>query len=96
MRGAGLTSNTEKVNFAQSQISFLGHLISSNRVTVEPERIHGIRDFRPPKDAKGIARFVGMVNVYRRFIPETTLNNQRKKGTKFERGGTPKAIYRPA
>ena len=36
---------------------------------MDPERTQGIRDFPPPRDAKGIARFVGMVNFYRRFIP---------------------------
>ena len=88
LRGAGLTVNPEKVKFAQTQISFLGHLISHRSVTVDPERTQGIRDFPPPKDAKGIARFVGMVNFYLRFIPNVAeiaahLNELRKKGAKF-------------
>ena len=88
LRSAGLTVNVEKVWFAQESISFLGHLVSHRGVTVDPERTQGIRDFPPPRDAKGIARFVGMVNFYRRFIPNAAeiaapLNELRKKGTKF-------------
>ena len=84
----GALLNPEKVKFVQTQISFLGHLISHSGVTVDPERTQGIRDFPPPKDAKGIARFVGMVNFYRRFIPNAAeiaapLNELRKKGARF-------------
>ena len=91
LRSAGLTVNPKKVKFAQTQISFLGHLISYKGVTVDPERTQGIRDFLPPKDAKGIGRFVGMVNLYRRFIPNAAeiaapLNELHKKGAKFEWG----------
>lgn len=89
--GAGLTVNPDKVNFAQSEISFLGHLVSSRGVCIDPARTQGIRDFPPPKDVKGIARFVGMVNFYRRFIPNIAelaapLNALRRKGAKFSWG----------
>ena len=81
----------KKVKFAETQISFLGHLISLSGVTVDPERTQGIRDFPPPRDAKAIARFVGMVNFYRRFIPNAAeiaapLNELHKKRAKFEWG----------
>ena len=69
----------------------MGHLVSHRGVTVDPERTQGIRDFPPPRDAKGIARFVDMVNFYRRFIPNIAeiaapLNELRKKGAKFTWG----------
>lgn len=85
LKEAGLMANPEKVKFAQPKISFLGHLISHRGVTVDPSRTQGIRDFPPPKDAKGIARFVIMVNFYRRFILKAAelavlLNKLQKKG----------------
>jgi len=91
LRGAGLTVNPDKVSFAKSEISFLGHLVSSRGVCIDPARTQAIRDFPPPKDAKGIARFVGMVNFYRRFIPNIAelaapLNLLRRKGAKFTWG----------
>ena len=41
LRSAGLTVNPEKVRIAQQSISFLGHLVSHQGVTVDPERTQG-------------------------------------------------------
>ncbi len=98
LQKAGLTVNPEKVSFAQGEISFLGHLVSCRGVRIDPARIQGIQDFPPPKDAKGIARFVGMINFYRRFIPNIAelaapLNSLRKKGVKFEWGESQRKAF---
>lgn len=91
LRKAKLTINPEKVKFGVSEISFLGHIISSQGVRVDPDRTASIRSFPAPKDAKGIARFIGMVNFFNKFIPEFSalaapLNALRKKGCKFAWG----------
>ena len=88
LRSAGLTVKPEKVVFATQEISFLGHVISPAGVRIDPERTQAIRDFPPPRDAKGISRFVGMVNFYHKFIPRLAdiaapLNALRKKDVKF-------------
>jgi hypothetical protein len=89
LRAAGLTVKPEKVMFATKEISFLGHIVSTNGVGIDPQRTRAIRAFTPPKDAKGISRFVGMVNFYHKFIPNLAevaapLNLLRKKGVKFK------------
>jgi hypothetical protein len=88
LRKAGLTVNPAKVKFAVSQLAFLGHIISPSGVSVDPSRTTAIKDFPPPRDAKGIARFIGMVNFFHKFIPHLAeraapLNLLRKKGTQF-------------
>lgn len=88
LQKAGLTCNPEKVKFAQPEIAFLGHLVSAKGVRIDPARTQSIRDFPAPKDQKGIARFIGMVNFYRKFIPNISeialpLNELRRKGVKF-------------
>lgn len=88
LKGAGLTVNPEKVQFGRTDISFLGHLVSNKGISIDPERTQGIRDFAAPRDAKGISRFLGMVNFYRKFIPNVAelaapLNSLRKKGARF-------------
>ncbi len=65
-----LTVNPEKVSFAQAEISFMGHLVSSRGVRIDLDRIQAIRDFPPTKDVNGIARFVGMINFYWSVIPK--------------------------
>ena len=69
----------------------LGASCPHRGVTVDSERTQDIRDFPPPRDAKGIARFVGMINFYRRFIPNAAeiaapLNELRKKGNQIRMG----------
>jgi hypothetical protein len=54
--------------FATKEISFLGHIVSAGGVRIDPERTQAIRAFTP-KDAKGISRFIGMVNFDHKFIP---------------------------
>ena len=88
LRQAGLTVKPQKVVFATQEISFLGHLVSPGCVRIDPERTKPIRDFPVPRDARGIARFIGMVNFYHKFIPSfadvaAPLNALRKKGMKF-------------
>ena len=70
LREAGLTVNQVKVVFAVQEICFLGHRVSPLGVSIDPERTRAIREFPPSKDVLGIARFVGMVNFYQRFIPK--------------------------
>jgi hypothetical protein len=85
---AGLTVKPSKVVFAVKEISFLGHYVSHLGVYIDPGRTLAIRDFPPPRDVKGIARFLGMVNFYHKFIPNLAgvaapLNILRKKDAKF-------------
>jgi hypothetical protein len=68
---AGLTVNPAKVKFVTSQLSFLGHIVSSSGVSVDPDRTEAIRNFPSPWDAKGIARFIGMVNFFHKSLPLT-------------------------
>ena len=85
---AGMTINPKKLQIAVQKISYLGHLISSRGLEIDPERTRAIREFEPPKDAKGIARFLGMIQFYGKFIPHLAeralpLNKLRKKGAQF-------------
>ena len=90
LKKAGLTVNPSKVNFAVKQFSFLGHIVSADgKVSIDPERTRAIREFLPPRDTKGIARFLGMINYFHKYIPHLAdiaapLNALRKKGAKFE------------
>jgi hypothetical protein len=62
LRDAGPTVNPEKIKLAVREISILGHTVTPEDICIDPQRTQGIRDFPPPKDARGIAHFVGMVN----------------------------------
>ncbi|GKD30766.1 putative reverse transcriptase domain-containing protein, partial [Tanacetum coccineum] len=47
---------------------FLGHVIDSQGIHVDPAKIESIKDWASPKTATEIHQFLGLVGYYRRFI----------------------------
>lgn len=84
----GITINLEKSQFGQSEIKFLGHIISSNGIQPDPKKLDAIRLFPTPTCKKQVRGFLGLVNFYRRFIKvdelvTPTLNTLTGKNTKW-------------
>ena len=65
----GLQLNPAKCIFAATSLSFLGHQVDANGVSPMDNHVADILTFPPPADLKGLQRFLGMVNFYRRFLP---------------------------
>jgi hypothetical protein len=67
----------------------LGHIISEDEITVDPEKIEAIREWSTPKNVTKVRSFMGLAPYYRIFIegfsniahPITSLQN---KGVKFQ------------
>ena len=66
----GLIINPTKCCLGQSEVTFLGYLVSGESTRPLPDRVSAIREYPVPKTAKDLRRFLGMLNFYRRFIPE--------------------------
>lgn len=98
LRDAGLTVKPSKVTLAQREISFLGHLVSEAGVRVDQSRTQAIYKFPAPRTKKQVARYIGMVNFFRKFIPNFAqlalpLNQLRKKGVVFRWGESQQAAF---
>ena len=65
----GLSIHPNKCEFGQSSLSFLGHLVSADGIAVLPGKVDAIREFPLPTTRRQIREFVGLVNFYRRFLP---------------------------
>lgn len=65
----GLKLNLDKCVFRASSIDFPGHHTDANSITPLPAKIYSIQDFPMPTSIKQLRRFIGMINFYRRFIP---------------------------
>lgn len=88
LKRAGLTINPVKLQIAVEKIIYLGHEISYRSIRIDPNRTKPIREFPPPTSTKGIARFIGMVGFYSKFIPQfahwaAPLNMLRRKNVPF-------------
>ena len=57
-----------KCEFLQQQLRFLGHIISSSGLSVDPDKIKVIKEWQPPTDKAGIRSLLGFGNYFRRFI----------------------------
>ncbi len=61
-----------KCSFAQKTVKYLGHIISKNKIKPLNDNLISIKEFPTPKNVKNIQQFLGKVNYYHRFIPNTT------------------------
>ncbi|GJT98822.1 putative reverse transcriptase domain-containing protein [Tanacetum coccineum] len=78
--------------------NFLGHVIDSEGIHVDPAKIESIKDWASPKSPTEIRQFLGLAGYYRRFIkgfskiakPMTKLT---QKKVKFEWGDKQEAAF---
>ncbi|GFU64098.1 retrovirus-related Pol polyprotein from transposon 17.6 [Trichonephila clavipes] len=58
LQEAGLKLNSKKCLFAAQEVKILGHLVSSNGVRPDPDKIKAVRNFPTPKNIHDIRRFL--------------------------------------
>ncbi|GKB50647.1 putative reverse transcriptase domain-containing protein [Tanacetum coccineum] len=57
-----------KCDFWLSKLQFLGHVIDSEGIHIDPTKIESIKDWESPKTPTEIHQFLGLAGYYRRFI----------------------------
>lgn len=68
-----LKQNTLKVkeskcSFGTSHVEYLGHIISTHEVAVDPKKIECISKWERPKTLKVLRGFLGLAGYYRKFV----------------------------
>ena len=58
----------KKSHFFQAEVDFLGHVLSKNGVSPNPEKIEKVRDWPTPTSSKEVHSFIGLASYYCRFI----------------------------
>lgn len=67
----GFRLNFKKCNFAASSIQYLGHILGPDTVKPLQDNLVAINSFPTPSSRKNIRQFLGKVNFYRKFIPNS-------------------------
>jgi hypothetical protein len=57
-----------KCKFAQQSIAYLGHVISAQGLSTDPNKIHAIINWPTPKNVKEVRGFLGLAGYYRKFV----------------------------
>ena len=65
-----LIVKASKCLFHCPEVTFLGFVISSNGISADPEKVDAVQNFPVPWNLKSVRSFLGLINFYRRFIPD--------------------------
>jgi hypothetical protein len=64
-----LQRNSEKCHLLQKEVRYLGHIVSPEGISTDPEKLKAIREWPTPKNKHETRSFLGRCTYYRRFIP---------------------------
>ena len=89
IRESGLKLNKTKCQIRKQSIVFLGHIISSEGIKIDPSKTEAITKMPLPRSVNDLQRFLGMNNYLGKFIPNLTkhatpLHNLLKKDVVFK------------
>nr|GFB76709.1 putative reverse transcriptase domain-containing protein [Tanacetum cinerariifolium] len=93
-----LFRKVSKCEFWLQEVHFLGHVVNSEDIHVDPNKIEAVKNWKPPKTPTEIRSFLGLAGYYRQFIasfskiakPLTLLTQKNKK---FEWGDEQKNSF---
>jgi hypothetical protein len=89
LQEAGLYVKPQKCQFHATKVSFLGFMISSEGIHMDPAKVEAVLGWERPKSPHDIQVFLGFANFYRRFIKgyskiTAPLTNLTRKEVKFK------------
>ena len=85
----GVTVKNSKCSYLENKVEYLGHVIDSKGIHVDPSKVKAIVKAPAPKNVVQLRSFLGLVNYYGKFIPNLAtlthpLNQLLKKNCKWQ------------
>ena len=60
LKAAGVNLKPQKCSLFSKQVTFLGHLISSDGVATDPSKIQNVKDWLVPTNVSELRSFLGL------------------------------------
>ncbi|PPR02502.1 hypothetical protein CVT24_001968 [Panaeolus cyanescens] len=73
LRKAKLYVNPKKTHLFQSEIKFLGHIISQRGIEADGSKVDKILEWPTPKSASEVRQFLGLVRYIAAFLPKLAI-----------------------
>jgi len=68
LREHNLKLQVEKCEFLRKEVTYLGHIISEDRISPDPAKLSAVKNFPTPKKVKDVQFFIELAGYYRKFI----------------------------
>ncbi|UYV79770.1 K02A2.6-like [Cordylochernes scorpioides] len=65
----GIKLNRDKCKFQLQEVQFLGHIVTTEGIKIDPEKVRAIGEIKSPSNKQELQRLLGMVQYLSRFIP---------------------------
>lgn len=62
--------NKDKLEVGVTKVKYFGHLLTSEGVGPDPDKVSAVREMKPPKDKSELETFLGMVTYLAKFAPK--------------------------
>jgi hypothetical protein len=88
----------EKCEFEQTEVEYLGMIISEGAVRMDDAKVQAVSEWPTPRNLRDVRSFVGFANFYRRFIKDFSkivcpLHDLTKKDVPFSWGTAQKLAF---
>ena len=60
--------NSVSISFWLDNVAFLGHIVSAKGVSVDPQKVEAILNWKPPMSVTEIRIFLGLAGYFRKFV----------------------------
>ena len=89
LRHNQLYAKFSKCEFWLEEVAFLGHILTTEGVAIDPAKIEAVREGEQPRKVTDIKSFLRLAGYYRRFIENFSkiakpMINLLKKSNEFE------------
>ncbi|GFU35199.1 retrovirus-related Pol polyprotein from transposon 17.6 [Trichonephila clavipes] len=68
LKEANLKLSPSKCHLFRREVTYLGHIISSEGVRTDPDKISDVKDWNCPTDVHQLRSFLGLCTYYRKFV----------------------------